>query len=613
MRYGDSVLILNVVNNVVLFENDAGTKLETRGRTDAPPKQEIFTIESDIYPIGTPIHFQDNIELVTQSGTHLTVNAQCDQSIQHASTLFNIIDVNDPTNASEVTPEHLFALVTIDHTLLAVENDLTVSIHSFEAQNHQEEFRFIVQRETILVAARDENKSSVIEPTIQSKKESYDLSFAPRKYHAKAVSVAPTESLLNLHVQQKNGVFDSYIKVPSTMTVQEFKTIVETMSSIPADKMRILARGRFLKDESTFKENHIRSNEYVFLVANTIESESTQIKVPDENENIAQVIIKTLLDKNSPPEPSAPVLGKDTEEIQKPEQEPEPLILPGNLMEYERALESLLNTYQYNETSITYKEMVEVCKAIYREQLVYGIVTVLPEGIDLSYKQLVRREVMKLAMYYVNEEKSPTENKKKPERKPVDKEIWRDVDCKHRFQFSSASVLNNTTEITLKKSVNNTTEVSYTYYTSDEWKQGIEVFDDNIGITPIWWISEHDSDTIIIQCIKDKTQPVKVCTHKYALTRWVTWRYFMDQDNRNDNSLTALGKYGESFCIFYDSKFVGMIDKNNGITFNENETESDEIRNHVLLFCLALMLKSHEKMNKPLSKILQNLDFTSSI
>jgi hypothetical protein len=93
------------------------------------------------------------------------------------------------------------------------------------------------------------------------------------------------------------------------------------------------------------------------LVANTIESESTQVKVPDENENIAQVIIKTLLDKNTAPEPSAPVLGKDIEEIQKPEQElePEPVILPGNLMVYERALESLLNTYQYNETSITYK------------------------------------------------------------------------------------------------------------------------------------------------------------------------------------------------------------------------------------------------------------------
>ncbi len=94
--------------------------------------------------------------------------------------------------------------------------------------------------------------------------------------------------------------------------------------------------------------------------------------------------------------------------------------------------------------------------------------TVLPEGKDLSYKQLVRREVMKLAMLYVNEEKSPTENKKKSERKPVDKEIWRDVDYKHRFQFLSASVLNNMTEITLKKSVNNTTEVSYTYNTSDE-------------------------------------------------------------------------------------------------------------------------------------------------
>jgi hypothetical protein len=76
MRYGDSVLVLNVVNNVVLFENNAGTKLETRGQTDAPPKQETFTIENDIYPIGTPIHFQD-------------------KSIQHASTLFNIIDVND--------------------------------------------------------------------------------------------------------------------------------------------------------------------------------------------------------------------------------------------------------------------------------------------------------------------------------------------------------------------------------------------------------------------------------------------------------------------------------------------------------------------------------------
>lgn len=611
MRYGDSVLVLNV-NNVVLFENDAGTKLETRGRTDAPQKQEIFTIESDIYPIGTPIHFQDNIELVTQSGTHLTVSAQCDQSIQHASTLFNIIDVNDPTNASDVTPEHLFALVTIDHTLLAVENDLTVSIHSFEAQNHQEEFQFVVQRETILAAERGKNKSSVIEPTIQSKKESYDLSFAPRKYHAKAVSVAPTEPLLNLHVQQKNGGFDSYVKVPSTMTIQEFKTVLETMSSIPTDKMRILARGRFLKDESTMKENNIRSNEYVFLVGNTIQSEST--RVPCENENIAQVIIKTLLDKNATPEPSAPVLGKDTEELNKPEQELEPVTLPGNLMEYERAFESLLNKYQYNETSITYKEMVEVCKAIYREQLVYGIATVLPEGTDLSYKQLVRREVMKLAMCYVDEEKTPTkENKEKPERKPVDKEIWRDVDCKHRFQFSSASVLNNTTEITLKKSVNNTTEVSYTYNTSDEWKQGIEVFDDNIGTTPIWWISEHDSDTIVIQCIKDKKEPVKVCTHKYALTRWVTWRYFMDQDNRSDNSLTALGKYGEIFCIFYDSKFVGMMDKNYGITFNENETEPDEIRNHILLFCLALILKSHEKMNKPLSKMLQSLNFNSSI
>jgi hypothetical protein len=143
---------------------------------------------------------------------------------------------------------------------LAVENDLTVSIHAFEAQNHQEEFRFIVQRETILVAAREENKSSVTEPNIQSKKESYDLSFAPRKYHAKVLTVTPIEPLLNLHVQQKNGVFDSYVKVPSTMTIQEFKTIVETMSSISADKMRILARGRFLKDESTFKENNIRSN-----------------------------------------------------------------------------------------------------------------------------------------------------------------------------------------------------------------------------------------------------------------------------------------------------------------------------------------------------------------
>jgi hypothetical protein len=564
----------------------------------------------------------------------------------------------------------------VNQTLLAVESDCTVSIHTFEAQNHQEEFSFIIQRETILVAERIENESSgTTAATVKSDKKNFELSLAPstgKRYQQKRVARTPTEPLLNVHVKEKKGDFEQKVKVASSVTVAEFKVMLETLSNIPAETMRILVNGRFLKDEATLGDSNVRSNAHVYILRKpTLPDERSN--VVEEEEKIAHVTIKTpqwtnktfdqlreaienLANAPMPDEENSDDESAPTPQPTPQPQQPTPFDQTESLVtirEYEQVLDSLLDQYEKEESNPVYKEMVEISKAIYREQLEAKVVLNVPtfEG-DVPYKEQIRRELMKLAKYYVNEEVKllggTVPHEEQPEEQPVVEQrpivenvpsqpvaqyptyerfvppsvvvhqnivetdqIWSFIDKGHICYLTDTllSEENLHPEVAIKKTVNKTTHINYNHYRYVDWKVGIEVFDDNLGSKPIWWISEHDSDTMVIQCLKDKLQPVKVCTHKLDLTRWVTWTYFLDQNNR-DNYFTATGKYGSHFDIYKGAtcnRFTKIANINFGtatITFTDTDfARGGEVRCNALLFILALLLKSEEKMHNPLYKI----------